>query len=188
MRIVGGSARGRRLRVPPAGTRPTSQRAREALFNRVATLLDLDGISVLDLYAGSGALGLEAVSRGASRACFVESDRRAVDVLRANVSAITAGVDHPVHATVERTPVEAFVAGPVPAAFDLIVADPPYDLAGPAVAEVLDRLAGSAWCVPGGVIVVERAARAAALQWPEPVEALAAKRYGDGVLWYGRLR
>ncbi|HEX8866406.1 MAG TPA: RsmD family RNA methyltransferase, partial [Lentzea sp.] len=83
-RIVAGSAGGRRLKVPPKGTRPTSERVREALFSSLESMVDLDGMRVLDLYAGSGALGFEALSRGAAHATFVESDRRAAEVLKAN--------------------------------------------------------------------------------------------------------
>src|SRR5438067_2074266 len=85
-RIVAGIAGGRRLRVPPAGTRPTSDRVREALFNMLAARMDFDGVRVLDLYAGSGALGLEALSRGASHALLVESDRKAAAVVRGNIA------------------------------------------------------------------------------------------------------
>src|ERR1700712_5346734 len=88
MRIVGGSARGRRLFVPDEGTRPTSERARQALFNRLDTLLDVEGSRVLDLYAGTGAVGAEALSRGASFARFVESDRRAAKFIVRNVHTV----------------------------------------------------------------------------------------------------
>ena len=193
MRIVGGSARGRRLRAPPGGTRPTSERAREALFNRLATLLDLDGSRVLDLYAGSGAVGLEALSRGAAYVCFVESDRRAADVLDANIAAVSAGPppasrSGPVETSVRRAAVETFLAGPPPGGpFDLIFADPPYALAAEAVTGLVASVATPEWCVSGGVVVVERPARGAAVTWPGGVQELASKRYGEGVLWYGRL-
>jgi 16S rRNA (guanine966-N2)-methyltransferase len=87
-RIVGGRAKGRRLLVPPSGTRPTSDRAREALFNSLRALVDLDGAHVLDLFAGTGAVGLEALSRGAASALFVESDRVAGDALQRNIAAV----------------------------------------------------------------------------------------------------
>src|SRR5438270_11628866 len=87
-RIVAGIVGGRRLEVPPRGTRPTSERVREALFSALEAALDFDGVWVLDLYAGSGALGFEALSRGAAGVAFVESDRRAVEVLRRNVAAL----------------------------------------------------------------------------------------------------
>lgn len=197
MRIVGGFARGRRLRAPASGTRPTSERAREALFNRLATLLDLDGLRVLDLFAGSGAVGLEALSRGAAHVSFVESDARAVEILRANVRLVTAGADRPGGtpgdgpgaATVHRRPVETFLSGPPPPVpFDFVFADPPYVRPDDTVAALLAQVAAPPWCVPGGILVVERSARGVAPDWPASVEALASKRYGEGVLWYGRTR
>ena len=89
MRIVAGLAKGRRLATVPSGTRPTSDRAREALFSSLAALIDLDGARVLDLFAGTGAVGLEALSRGAAEAVFVESDRAAVETLRRNVETVS---------------------------------------------------------------------------------------------------
>src|SRR5690606_32710194 len=119
-RIVAGRAGGRRLRVPARGTRPTSERIRAALFNALEAAGEVAGARVLDLYAGSGALGLEALSRGAADAVFVESDRRAVEVLRANVRALGLGGSVR-HGTVRQV-LEAAAAEP----FDLVVADPPY--------------------------------------------------------------
>src|SRR3712207_3658398 len=87
-RIIAGTAGGRRLRVPPSGVRPTGDRAREGLFNSLSTLTDLEGAAVLDLYAGSGALGLEALSRGAAQVVFVENGPRVLPVLRANIDAV----------------------------------------------------------------------------------------------------
>src|ERR1700743_1748453 len=87
-RVIGGVAGGRRIAVPPRGTRPTTDRVREALFNIVTARRDLTGMSVLDPYAGSGALGLEALSRGAASALFVESDRRAAAVLERNIATL----------------------------------------------------------------------------------------------------
>ena len=112
-RIVAGAAGGRRLAVPPRGTRPTTDRVREALFNVLAARLDFDGMQVLDLYAGSGALGLEALSRGATAVVFVENDRRAAEVLSRNIESVgLAG------ATLRRASVAAVLAaapaGPPP--------------------------------------------------------------------------
>src|SRR5947207_11340730 len=121
-RIVAGKAGGRRLKVPPKGTRRTSERVPEALFNALETAGELDGVRVLDLYAGSGALGLEALSRGAADALFVEADRRAVDVLRGNVAALGLG------GSVRASQVETVVAAPAPQSFELVLADPPYSV------------------------------------------------------------
>lgn len=182
-RIVAGVARGRRLTVPPVGTRPTSDRAREGLFNSLATMLDFDGGRVLDLYAGSGAVGLEALSRGAERSVLVESERGALAVIDANVAAVgLAG------ARVVRRTVESYLAGTGDGPFDLIFADPPYLAPEAQIEAALGLLAGDAWSEPGTIVVVERSARGAGPMWPEPLEMIKQKRYGEGVLWYGRRR
>ncbi len=122
-RIVGGVAGGRRIAVPPQGTRPTTDRVRESLFNIVTARLDLTGLAVLDLYAGSGALGLEALSRGATSALFVESDRRAAAVIERNVA--TLGLSG---ATLRRGQAAAVLAAKATRPVDLVLADPPYDV------------------------------------------------------------
>jgi 16S rRNA (guanine966-N2)-methyltransferase len=181
-RIVAGTVGGRRLAVPPGEkTRPTSDRAREAMFGTLAALLDLTGARVLDLFAGSGAVGLEAVSRGAAAALLVESDARAAATARDNARAL--GMDGQV--TVRRERVERVLAGP-PEPYDLVFADPPYALADPELAALLHRLT-EGWLAPGAVLAVERSSRGADLGWPEGVEALKERRYGEGTLWYGRL-
>ena len=118
-RIVSGAARGRRLAVPASGVRPTGDRAKEGLFNSLGSLLDLDGARVLDLYAGSGSLGLEALSRGAAEVVLVENGPRVLPVLRANVAAV--GLPG---ARVIGAAVSSVVTGPAPSAFDLVLADP----------------------------------------------------------------
>src|SRR3712207_8293826 len=117
-RLISGAAGGRRLRVPPSGVRPTGDRAREGLFNSLSTLLDLEGASVLDLYAGSGALGLEALSRGAERVVFVENGPRVLPVLRANLEAVGLPGGRVVSGSVPTV-----VAGAPPARFDLVLAE-----------------------------------------------------------------
>jgi 16S rRNA (guanine966-N2)-methyltransferase len=180
-RIVAGEVGGRRLAVPPGDrTRPTSDRAREALFGSLSALLELTGARVLDLYAGSGAVGLEAVSRGAAAALLVDSDARAAATATANAAALgLAG-----RATVRRDRVERVLAGP-PAPYDLVFADPPYALAGDELDRILDRLA-EGWLAPDAVVVVERSSRGRGPRWPGRVEALRQRRYGEGTLWYGR--
>lgn len=133
MRVVAGELRGRRL-AAPAGpvTRPTADRVREALFS---ILGDVSGLRVLDLFAGSGALGIEALSRGASQAVFVDSSRRAVAAIRSNLTAL--GLEAPVH----RQDALAFLAGSGGGAgFDLAFLDPPYNSAGPLAAPLAERL------------------------------------------------
>lgn len=172
-RIVAGAAGGRRLVVPPSA-RPTTDRVREALFNVLAARLDFDGLDVLDLYAGSGALGLEALSRGAATVLFVDSDRRAADVITRNIAAIgLAG------AVVRRGPVAAVLAGGAPRPFDLVLADPPYDLPDAQVDAMLAGLTDHGWVGPGSVVVVERPVSAPPLTWPSGATAWPVRRYGD---------
>ena len=180
-RIVAGIARGRRLEVPPAGTRPTSDRAREAMFNSLRSLLDLDGAHVLDLYAGSGAVGLEALSRGAAAVSLVEADRVACAVLRRNIEALALP-----GARLVARPVAAFLAGE-PQQYQFVFADPPYALGDPELAAMLSRLIAG-WLAPDAVVVVERDARGAEPDWPDGVTPVMNRRYGAGVLWYGRAR
>lgn len=160
--------------MPPRGTRPTTDRVREALFNVLTARMDLDGASVLDLYAGSGALGLEALSRGASTAVFVESDQRAGAVIGQNIAALgVAG------ATVRRGAVAPVLAAGIDAAFDLVFADPPYDVAAAEVTDVLAALTDRGWTAEGTVVVVERGASGPELTWPDGWERWPSRRYGD---------
>ena len=181
-RIVAGVAGGRRIDVPPGrGTRPTSDRAREAMFSAVQAMLDLDGAAVLDLYAGSGAVGFEALSRGAGSALLVESDPRAVRTLRANAAALELP-----GAEVWSGPVEKFAAAPASRPFDLVFADPPYALSAEALTAVLVGLESSGWLGSDAVVIVERSTRDAPWVWPKPLVAVRERRYGEGTLWYGR--
>ena len=180
-RIVAGSAGGRRLAVPPKGTRPTSERVREALFGALEAAFEFDGIHLLDLYAGSGALGFEALSRGASVVTFIESDRRAVDVLRANAAALgLAG------ARVVAGPVESVVAGEPDRVYDIVLADPPYALANDALGAVLADLLAKGWVAPDGLVVLERAARDGEPDWPDGLAPTRSRRYGDTVLHWAQ--
>lgn len=177
-RIIAGQARGRRLQVPPGTTtRPTSDRAREGLFNSLQSLLELDGARVLDLYAGSGALGLEALSRGAGSVTLVEDDPQAVAVLRRNVEQLRLG-----GAYVLAQPVERFLAVDPEPRYDLALLDPPYELD---VVPVLGQLAP--WLAPRAVVAVERRSRAGALAWPAAYEPVRERRYGEATLWYALL-
>lgn len=176
-RIIGGVVGGRRLAMPKGrATRPTSDRVREGLFSSLGG--DLTGRSFLDLYAGSGAVGLEAASRGATDVVLVERDARAVTVLRGNVEAVALpGV------VVRAEPVSRFLAEPPLRAFDVVFLDPPY--ADP-VAEVLTAVVEGGWLAAEGVVVVERASRDGAPDWPSGLVSDRSRRYGDSTLWYGR--
>jgi 16S rRNA (guanine966-N2)-methyltransferase len=190
-RVIGGVARGRRLAVPPGKvTRPTSDRAREGLF---ATLTAMRGTlaraSMLDLYAGSGAVGLEALSRGAARVLFVESDARAVRVIRENMGVVGLPGGSVLADRVER--VLARGPGGVTATaggtggYDVVFADPPYATGDDEVASLLAQLAARGWLAPDAVIVVERATRSGPVPWPPGYVPDRARRYGDTTFWYG---
>ncbi len=168
--------------MPPSGVRPTGDRAREGLFNSLGSLLDLDGAAVLDLYAGSGALGLEALSRGAAQAVLVENGPRVLPVLRANVTAV--GLPG---ARVVAGSVRTVVAGAPPTRFDLVLADPPYAVPAAEVLGVLGALVAGEWLAPGAVVAVERSAREEPWEWPTPLAGIRDRRYGEALLRYGRL-
>jgi 16S rRNA (guanine966-N2)-methyltransferase len=184
MRIIAGVARGRRLAAPKGTvTRPTSDRAREGLFATVTAIRGpLHGARVLDLFAGSGAIGLEALSRGAARVVFVESDPRAARVIRANLAA----VDLP-GGELACDQVQRFLdRGPgAEAAFGLVVADPPYAASVAEVTGMLTALARGGWLAPGALVAVERATRAGPLTWPPGYRADRSRRYGEATFWYG---
>ncbi|WP_242424896.1 RsmD family RNA methyltransferase, partial [Frankia sp. EI5c] len=152
----------------------------EGLFNTLGTLVDLDGARMADLYAGSGAVGLEALSRGAAHVLLVDRDAAAVRVLHRNVEAL--GLPG---AQVVRSPVVRVVESPPADPYDVVFLDPPYALPDAELGSVLDRLASGGWVTVGGVCVVERAARGGPVTWPDGFVALRERRYGEGVLWYG---
>ncbi|WP_029135389.1 RsmD family RNA methyltransferase [Nakamurella lactea] len=191
-RIVAGHWKGRTLRTPSGGTtRPTAEKIRAALGNALQAAGALDGATVLDLYAGSGALGLELLSRGAASLVSVEKDRRALEALRANVAGLTEGTSGRQAAAAPGVPVEvlgADVQAALPRlagrSFDLVVADPPYDLPAAELHAVLAAL--GPLLAPGAEVVVERSARSGEPDWPAPLIAVRAKRYGDTLLCYGR--
>ncbi|MFG1929524.1 16S rRNA (guanine(966)-N(2))-methyltransferase RsmD [Mycobacterium sp. NPDC048908] len=173
-RIVAGAFGGRRIAVPSTGTRPTTDRVRESLFNVLTSRIDFTGAAVLDLYAGSGALGLEALSRGATSAVFVESDTRAAAVVAKNIAAL--GVRS---ADVRRGPVAAVLAGGATRPVDLVFADPPYDAPGAEVEAMLTALDTGGWARAGTVVVVERGTQAPELLWPDGWRPWPTRRYGD---------
>lgn len=183
-RIIAGRAGGLRIEVPKgSATRPTSDRVREALFSVIEARWDLDGARVLDLYAGSGALGLEACSRGAGAVTLVESDRRTAGLAERNARAIDCTV-----ADVVARPVQATLAGGPRAAYDVVVSDPPYPLSEEELAADLRLLADHGWLGDGALVVVERGVRSPAPTWPSGLVPLAGKRarktYGETALWF----
>lgn len=173
-RIVAGVAGGRRLHVPPAGTRPTSDRVREALFSALVSRMDFDGLRVLDLYAGSGALGLEALSRGASDVLLVESDHRAAAVVQQNITDVQLP-----GASVRVAPVAAVLAGSPGQPYDLVFADPPYAVADAAVIADLAAMLTNGWVSTGSVIALERSSRSPDTAWPSGFVPLRVRKYGE---------
>jgi 16S rRNA (guanine966-N2)-methyltransferase len=171
--------------VAPPGdaTRPTADRAREALFSALESLvLPWGARTFVDLYAGSGAVGLEAASRGAHEVVLVERDPKALKALRSNVDLLDLpGV------RIEASPVERFAAGSSGRGpFDVVFADPPYDLASSELVQVLSDLLANHALADEAVVVVERRARDAAWAWPEGFTGLRERTYGEAMLWYGR--
>ncbi|MDH6129672.1 16S rRNA (guanine(966)-N(2))-methyltransferase RsmD [Kitasatospora sp. GP82] len=183
-RVIAGAAGGRRLAVPPGrNTRPTSDKAREAMFSTLESLRGtIHGARMLDLFGGSGAVGLEALSRGAEHTLLVESDASAARTIRANIRT----VDLP-GAELRTDRAERVLAGPPPGTpYDLVFLDPPYVVTDDAVREMLITLLAGGWIAGGALVTVERSTRGGEFGWPEGFEVLRSRRYGEGTLWYGR--
>ena len=182
-RIISGLAGGRRIyTLPGIGTRPTSDRVREALFSRLEHLDVVHDARVLDLYAGSGALGLEAASRGARSVLLIESDRAAAAVIRRSIAelslpGVTLRTD-----TVER----ALLSGPaaVEARFNLVLADPPYNVTEQVLGDVLTLLITHRWLSEDALVVVERSARSPEPRWPRGLVGAGERRYGETKMWF----
>ena len=189
-RVIAGQARGRRLRVPSAGTRPTTDRVRESLFASLESLLLAEGrtwadVSVCDAYAGSGAVALEAWSRGSPRVCVIESAVGAVKVIESNIDQVGAGSAVSVLA---RSVSAVFSTPPVGGPFDMLFLDPPYEVPAAEIIALVTSAAEHGWLSPEAVVVVERSARDE--QVPLPADdgfvEVKQRRYGESALWYGR--
>jgi 16S rRNA (guanine966-N2)-methyltransferase len=181
-RIIAGEAGGRRLAVPPGdAVRPTSDRVKESVFSALGPDR-LVGARVLDLYAGSGALALEALSRGAAEALLVERDPTAARAIRANIETL-GFVDR---AVLRIGPVAAVLGGPGPAElFDLALLDPPYEVPAAEVGRAVERLV-EAWLAPGATVVVERAAGSEAPDWPAGWGSTWERCYGDTLVLFAQ--
>lgn len=189
-RIIGGSARGRRLSVPSVGTRPTSDRVREALFSTVESWLAAEGrswqaVHALDVFAGSGALGLEAASRGAQRVVFVEKSRASAEVIRSNIDIVLEPEGAEATILVRDAWRLAATTDAVGAA-DLCFVDPPYERPSVAVRSLLADLHAARWIARDAIVVVERARKDDHSPLPEGWSASPRRTYGDTALWYGR--
>ncbi|MCW2779609.1 MAG: putative methyltransferase [Marmoricola sp.] len=184
-RIIGGSAGGRHLKTPTgAATRPTSDRVREALFSALeARAGSLNGLRVLDLYAGTGAIGLEAMSRGAGVVTAVESDRRTAKLIEGNAATLDFR-----NVTVEAVPVARFLSAAPRAPYDVVFLDPPYPTPPAEVDDALRILVRNDWIAMGGIVVVERSARSVEPAWPTGLVRYLRKEYGETVLWYVHAR
>lgn len=183
-RVIAGAAGGRRLSVPPGqGTRPTSDRAREGLFSSwEAQLGSWQGLRVLDLYGGSGAVGLEALSRGAAHVLLVDADPRAARTIKDNVRALG------LPGARVRTARAAQVASEAPDGppYDVVFLDPPYAVSDGDLREIILTLRVQGWFSADALVTVERGTRGGEFRWPEGFEGLRSRRYGEGTLWYGR--
>jgi 16S rRNA (guanine966-N2)-methyltransferase len=169
-----------RLATPAgSGTRPTSDRVREALFSRLEHLEVLAGAKVVDLYAGSGALGLEAASRGAVSVLMVESDKTAAKVTKQNAD--TLGIPG---TTVRQATVQRVLATPPLEPQTLVFLDPPYDLPEEALTADLTALTSGGWLGPDALVVVERSARSPEPAWPDALECEGERRYGETKIWF----
>jgi len=180
-RIIGGAAGGRRIATPKGDrTRPTSDRVREALFSALESWAgSLHGLRFLDLYAGSGAVGLEAWSRGAADVTLVESDRRTAALISGNARELGfRGAD------VVAAPVASALTARPRAPYDLVFSDPPYPLDEEALAGDLALLAGNGWLARGALVVVERTRRSPEPTWPPGLSLVREKKYGETRLWY----
>jgi 16S rRNA (guanine966-N2)-methyltransferase len=179
VRVIAGSVGGRTFAAPPGrDTRPTAERVREALFSSLAPRLP--EARVLDLYAGSGALGIEALSRGARFADFVESDRRAAAVVRANLEALGLTEASRVH----EMAAERFCADPRGGPFTVVLCDPPYAIRIPDVHQRLAELRAAGALATGAAVIIERGKRDAELDAAPPgfLASVRRRSYGDTVL------
>ncbi|MBO0812984.1 MAG: 16S rRNA (guanine(966)-N(2))-methyltransferase RsmD [Microlunatus sp.] len=187
-RIIAGTRKGRRLQTPPGDrTRPTSDRVREALFSVIASWAgtaggrseeSLAGLAFLDLYAGSGAVGLEAASRGASPVLLIESDRRTARIIGDNARELDLGV------RVRTGGVEDVISAPPPGPYDVIFIDPPYELNSAALSAVLATLLEQGWINDDALVIVERSSRTEELAWPEEPVDVWSRTYGETTLHF----
>jgi 16S rRNA (guanine966-N2)-methyltransferase len=185
MRIIAGLAKGRTIDAVSSSTRPTSDRAREALFSTLASEFgDFEDLHVLDLYAGTGAIALEALSRGAAIVHAVEKDDAAAKAITSNhenlKTAHCPGIFHLYAMSVHR-----FLQDKAAQPYHFIYIDPPYDVDDLDVVETLIQLRDGGYLHPQALIAVERNSRVKEISWPDGMEALREKNYGQATIFYG---
>jgi 16S rRNA (guanine966-N2)-methyltransferase len=182
-RIISGFAGSLTLRVPTAGTRPTSDRVREAIFSALVAQDAVEGARVLDLYSGTGALGLEAASRGARHVTLVDKSNAASKIGRDNATRVqrAAPKGHQLDVVVSSQPVQSFLGGSG-ATYDLVFIDPPYDLGAAELAHVLQALAPR--LAPDAVVVLERSARDPEPAWPDGIAFERRRDYGETAVYW----
>lgn len=184
-RIIAGFAGSLTLAVPRSGTRPTSDRVREAIFSALQSRDAIAGAAVLDLYCGSGALGLEAASRGARRVTLVDSAASAARTARDNAALVERSLPRgqELDIRVAAQKVQAFL-GTNPDVWDIVLIDPPYDLADGELRQALEALVPR--LAPDAVVLIERSSRSTEPHWPHGLELDRRKDYGDTTLWWAR--
>jgi 16S rRNA (guanine966-N2)-methyltransferase len=186
MRIIAGVAKGRNLSTVAGATRPTSDRAREALFSTLLSEFgEFENLKFLDLFAGSAAVGLEALSRGATLVHAVEKDDSAIKTIRANQEIVEKSKPGGAFQLFSNS-AQKFLSNPTNQ-YDIIFMDPPYELSNQAVQDLLDLIVKNNFLRKGGVVVVERATKGSIVNWPAPLRQLRTKEYGVATLYYGEM-
>lgn len=184
-RIIAGDLRGRNIKVPDSGTRPTSDRVREAIFSTLTSLDAIADLNVLDLYSGSGALGIEALSRGAKSCVFVENNRNASSVIQKNLE------DLNIEAHVLEVKVESLLnkvpSSKLTSPFQLVFLDPPYEYSLQEISKVLNLGLSNSWFSQDAILVIETGKGIKEFIWPEGFESVREKSYGDTSVWYGQV-
>jgi len=185
MRIIAGSGKGRKLFSPPSITRPTSDRAREGLFSSlISTFGTLDGLHFLDLFAGSGAVGVEALSRGAGLVESIESNSESAQVCEKNFG-LLLNQPNLGKFKVHETSTFEYINHLANKQFEIIFLDPPYEVANLEIEKILRKILSGNLLGKFGVIAIERDAKAAAFTWPDGLQEVKVRSYGQGAIHYG---
>ncbi|CAB4546784.1 MAG: 16S rRNA (guanine(966)-N(2))-methyltransferase RsmD [Actinobacteria bacterium] len=186
MRIIAGSAKGRTLTQPAGVTRPTSDRTREGIFSALESEIGTCvGITFLDLFGGTGAVGLEALSRGASEVIVVEKDVKAANVCRENYELISRSTSG--NFSVLRMSVDNYLdleASKLPSC-DVVYLDPPYEVTNEIIEKILGKICDRGLLHADAVVIVERSSRTKPFTWPAGLKALKERKYGEGAVYFG---